>query len=163
MENANRKMDVSPNGGNDNLKLKMKEFDLTDLSFIKKIVGAEQERLKKLSEIGELTSFFFQLPEYETSLLVWKGMELSAVRANLEKIIELLEKIPDEAWTNDSIEEALMSYIRAKEYKTGEYLWPMRASLSGQKASPGPFDIAEVLGREETVKRMQVAIDKITA
>jgi glutamyl-tRNA synthetase len=137
------------------------EINSLPKTFIKKIIALEQERLKKLSDIAEVTKFFFNLPEYEASLLVWKNMELPSIKKNLENVIEILEKITNESWTNNSIEEALMSYITARELKTGEYLWPMRASLSGQKASPSPFDIAEVLEKKETLKRINIAINKI--
>ena len=129
--------------------------------FIKKIVKLEQERLKRLSEIAELTKFFFVgQPEYEAELLVWKKMTLTEVRKNLEKIYELLEKIPNDFWTDDSIEDAVMTYIKAKELKVGEYLWPMRAALTGQPTSPGPFEVAEILGKEETLQRIKKAIKK---
>ncbi len=132
-------------------------------NFIKKVVALEQERLKKLSEIGELTELFFvDKLEYPAELLVWKKMEKNQVKNNLEKIHELLEKIPDENWTNDSIEEDIKSYIEAKNERVGEYLWPMRVALTGREASPSPFDVAEVLGKEESLKRIKQAINKLT-
>ncbi len=130
--------------------------------YTKKIIALEQERLKKLSEIGELTEFFFiDKLEYDTDLLVWKKMTKEQVKNNLEQVHEQLEKIPNENWTNDSIEDALISYIKVKELKVGEILWPMRVALTGRKASPGPFDVAEVLGKEESLKRINTAINKL--
>jgi glutamyl-tRNA synthetase len=129
--------------------------------FIKKVISLEQERLKKLSEIGELTEFFFvDKLEYPEDLLAWKKLTVKQAKKNLEKICELLEKIPQDCWTNDSIEESIMSYLKSKELRVGEYLWPMRVALTGRKASPGPFDVAEVLGREESLKRIKRAIIK---
>jgi glutamyl-tRNA synthetase len=142
-------------------KTKKQKNKKTD--FIKKVIKLEQERLKKLSEIGELTEFFFvDKLEYPAELLVWKKMENNQVKKNLEKIHELLEKIPEGNWTNDSIEEDLKSYIEAKNERVGEYLWPMRAALTGREASPSPFDVAEVLGKEECLKRIKQAINKLT-
>ncbi len=130
--------------------------------YTKKIIALEQERLKKLSEIGELTEFFFvDKLEYSSELLIWKKMTNEKVKKNLEKVYELLNKIPRENWTNDSIEDALISHIQAKKEKVGNYLWPMRAALTGRKASPGPFDVAEVLGREESLKRIKEGITKL--
>lgn len=129
--------------------------------FLKKVVGVEQERLKKLSEIGEATKFFFTDElEYEKDLLAWKKITAEEAQKNLEKIYELLEKIPEENWTNDSIEDCLISYLQAAELRIGEYLWPMRISLCGQKNSPGPFDIAEILGKSETMEKIETAINK---
>ncbi|MEA3464308.1 MAG: glutamate--tRNA ligase [Patescibacteria group bacterium] len=132
------------------------------IEYTKKIIGLEQERLKKLSEIGELTEFFFvDKLEYPAELLIWKKITAEETKKNLEKVYELLEKIPEENWTNDSIEDALISYIQAKKEKVGNYLWPMRAALTGREASPGPFDVAEVLGKEESLKRIKEAINKL--
>lgn len=134
-------------------RLRMAEYS-------KKVIALEQERLKKLSEIGELTEFFFvNNLEYPAELLIWKSLTAEQISMNLEKVSDLLEKIPEENWTDDSIEDALMTYIKAKEFKVGDYLWPMRAALTGRKASPGPFDVAEVLGREESLQRINYAVD----
>jgi len=145
----------------DNLT-KTQKHKNTKTHFIKKVVALEQERLKKLSEIGELTEFFFvDKLEYPAELLIWKKLTSKEVKANLEKVYELLNKIPDENWTNDSIEDALITYIKAKEEKVGNYLWPMRACLTGRQASPGPFDVAEVLGKKISLNRIKEGINKL--
>jgi len=146
---------------NDNLEFKNKLTDkIIGIGFIKKIIGLEQERLKRLSEIGELTEFFFcGKVEYPVELLSWKKLTIERAKENLKIIHHLLEKIPEENWTNDSIEEDIVSYLRAKELKIGEYLWPMRVALTGRKASPSPFDVAEVLGKEESLKRIKAAME----
>jgi glutamyl-tRNA synthetase len=129
------------------------------IDYIKNIVRLEQERLKKLSEIGELTEFFFvDKLEFPEELLAWKKLTVEQAKENLKIIHELLEKIPEENWTNDSIEEGIMNYLNLKELKVGEYLWPMRVALTGRKASPSPFDVAEVLGKGESLKRIRVLI-----
>ncbi|MDP2767613.1 MAG: glutamate--tRNA ligase, partial [Candidatus Methanoperedens sp.] len=130
--------------------------------YAKKAIALEQERLKKLSEIGELTEFFFvENLEYPAELLIWKNLPKEKIKNNLEQVCEQLEKIPEENWTNDSIEEQLMSHIQLKGGKVGEYLWPLRAALTGRQASPGPFDVAEVLGKEESLKRITEAVNKL--
>lgn len=130
--------------------------------YAKKVIALEQERLKKLSEIGELTEFFFvEKPEYPAELLIWKNLPKEKIKNNLKQVCEQLEKIPEENWTNNSIEEGLTSYIQSKGGKVGEYLWPLRAALTGRQASPGPFDVAEVLSREESLKRVKEAINKL--
>ncbi len=130
-----------------------------DFNYIKKVVDLEQERMKRLEEVGELTRFFFEAElVYESRLLIWKKISLDEVRNNLKIIHELLEKIPEDNWTDDSIEEGIMSYLKAKNLKVGEYLWPMRAALTGRQASPGPFAVAEVLGKEKSLKRINEAI-----
>lgn len=138
----------------DNLE-KTKEKNKKTKDFVKKVIGLEQERMKKLSEIGELTEFFFvDKLEYDENILAWKKMTLADAKNNLKTVYEILDKIEEKNWTEKSIEEALMSYIKVKELKVGEYLWPMRVALTGKKASPGPFEVAGVLGKEETLKRV---------
>src|SRR3989339_506720 len=128
--------------------------------FIKKVVAIEQERLKKISDITEATKFFFVDDlNYEKDILAWRKMSAKEAQVNLSIVYKLLEKIPEENWTNDSIEDGLMTYLQAKELRVGEYLWPMRVALCGQKASPGPFDIAEILGKSETMKRIEKSIN----
>jgi len=139
-----------------------KNQDKFGYDYIKKVVYLEQERLKKLSEIGELTEFFFTDEiSYRPELLVWKKMTLTEAKNNLQMIFELLEKIPDSEWTDDSLKEAIRDFLQVKGLKTGEYLWPLRASLTGRAASPGPFAVAEVLGKERSLKRINQAIKKI--
>ena len=137
----------------------LKQWEDKGEKYIKNVIRLERERLKKLSDIAEATEFFFaDKLKYEPGLLIWKKLDSKQVKKNLEEVYEQLEKIPEKNWTNDSIEDALMSYVKAKEAKVGDYLWPMRASLTGRQASPGPFDVAEVLGKEITLERIKFAI-----
>jgi len=133
-----------------------------DLNFIKQVVGLAHDRLKKLSEIGELSEFIFlKKPNYEKDLLIWKHNTEEKMKQNLIEVGEVLEHIPAEDWTKYSIEEALFSHIKAKELNVGEMLWPMRVALTGRKASPGPFEVAEVLGKNKSLERVKVAINKL--
>lgn len=134
----------------------------SDKDYVAKVVKLFQERLKMFYEIGELSDFFFT-PElsYNHELLIWKKLTAEEVKNNLEQVYAELEKIPEENWTQHSIEDALITYIKAKDAKVGDFLWPMRVSLSGKKASPGPFEIAEVLGKEESLKRVKQGIEKL--
>jgi glutamyl-tRNA synthetase len=130
--------------------------------FLLGVVRAEQERLKKLSDIAEATKFFFlDELDFDPMLLLWKKMIRSEAKENLGTIHSLLEKIPESNWTDDSIEDAIVTYLKAKELKVGTYLWPMRVALTGQKASPGPFQVAEVLGKKETLDRVDKSIKKL--
>jgi glutamyl-tRNA synthetase len=126
---------------------------------IKNVISLEQERLKKLSEIGELSDFFFREEiEYESDLLVWKKLEKEIIKNNLSELLEEVEKIAEENWEKDKIEELIIKFLKDNNKGIGDYLWPMRVSLSGKKASPGPFEIAWVLGRTNTVNRIKKAI-----
>ena len=136
-----------------------------DFEYAKKIVALEQERIKKLSEIGEITQFFFTDElKYEPELLVWnppageaRKMNLKDVKNNLELLEKELSEIGD--FSQKTLQEPIM--LLTKKYGVGELLWPLRVALTGQKASPGPFEIMEVLGKEKTLKRVKKAIKKV--
>lgn len=126
--------------------------------YLKQVAALEQERLKKLSRIGELTEFFFlDKPEYEPELLVWKKLSLSELKQNLKIVKEALETV--DSFKQDKLQEVLMPL--AEKYGKGDLLWPLRACLTGKKASPGPFEIMEVLGKQKTLKRIDAAVAKL--
>ncbi len=139
--------------------------------YLKKIIALYQERLKKLSEISELTDFFFKDKlNYEKGLLRWKNAPEEETQHLLDKLLEILSKIKENEWDKQSLENVLMpeaeklpvSRFQEKgEVKQvgdrGKLLWPLRVALSGKKASAGPFEIAEILGKNKTLKRIKEA------
>lgn len=142
--------------------LKLANEEKKKKSYIKKVIALEQERLKKLSDIASVTKLFFtDNLDYDADLLIWKKLTAAEVKSNLQIARELLERIPSDVWTHHSVGDALKTHIEAKQLKTGDYLWPMRVALTGEKASPGPFEVAEVLGKEESLKRISEALKKL--
>lgn len=144
----------------ENLKLTSNPAKKTD-EFITKVVKSEQERLKKLIEIGELTEFLFKDEiEYDANLLVWKKTNLDEMKVNLQKVYDFLEKISEENWNRENLEGNVIEYLKSNDLKIGDHLWPTRVALSGKQASPGPFEIADVLGKVETLARIKKGILK---
>jgi glutamyl-tRNA synthetase len=131
-------------------------------NFLKKVLQVEQSRLKNLVELPELINFFF-LEDliYDKELLIWKKLNLEKVKNNLEELKEILVNIQENDWKEKKLEEKLISYIKNKELKVGDYLWPLRISLTGLKNSPGPFEVADILGKNESLKRLENAISII--
>ncbi|MBX4191723.1 MAG: glutamate--tRNA ligase [Candidatus Doudnabacteria bacterium] len=124
--------------------------------FLLKIVKLEQERLKKLSEIGERVKYFFEEPQYDPDLLVWKKSDRGVIKQNLEILLEFLK-------ANDPSEEKIKHFIEDNNLKTGELLWPLRVALTGMDASPGPFEIMDAFmslpnGKEIILGRVEKAI-----
>lgn len=129
-----------------------------NFDYAKKIVALEQERLKKLSEIGKLTEFFFvDKLDYPAELLIWKKLSLEEVKKNLEILEKTLAKTSN--FDKKTLEGTLAPLT--EKHGTGDILWPLRVALTGRKASPGPYEIMEVLGKERTLKRIEEAIGKI--
>jgi glutamyl/glutaminyl-tRNA synthetase len=127
-------------------------------NYLKKVLFIEKERLNNLSEVGENNKFFFQDLEYEKDLLNWKNMSPDDLKNSLKKSAEILENIAVENWTKENLEKVL---LEAAGEKRGELLWPLRAALTGEKKSPSPFEVAWVLGKEKSLKRLVNALNLI--
>jgi len=126
-----------------------------DSDTLVKIVSIYQERLKKLSEIVDLADFFFKDKlDYDKDMLKWKEMSDKETKNCLDKIEKLLSKTGE--WKKEKLEEALLEEAE-KGKSRGELLWPLRVALTAKEASAGPFEIAEILGKEKTLKRIQEA------
>lgn len=134
--------------------------------FLEKVVLLEQERLVKLSEIGERVSYFFQEPDYEARILVWKKSNAESAKKNLIALKEFLEKTLSDNFTREYLEESIKKFIAENSLTNGEVLWPLRVALSGQEASPGPFEIMEAFGaladgKTRILMRIETAISRL--
>ncbi len=108
---------------------------------------------------GELASLFSN-PVLDSALLTQKG-QIDTTRTHLEALTVLLRKLPDMPTIEES-KEALMTYVDGIPKEAGgrgAALWPLRYALSGQERSPDPFTLISILGKEESLSRIQTAID----
>jgi glutamyl-tRNA synthetase len=137
----------------------METKESVDIKFIEKIVSISQQRLKKLTEIVEYSSFFFKKKlDYEKNLLIWKETSDEETLKNIDKIENILLKI--EKWTNDNLEKEIMNEAE-KTGDRGKILWPLRAALTGEKSSPGPIEILEIMGKEKSIERIKQAKQRL--
>ncbi len=122
-----------------------------------RIMPLARERMKKLSDISEF-GYFFKEPEYDRGLLIWKNRSGEEVKKSLEEVGRIIE----EKGVGD--EKKLRGELDALGEKLGDRglaYWPFRVALSGLKASPDPVNIAEILGKERTLKRIGKAKEKL--
>ena len=112
--------------------------------------------VKTMTEAGEL-DLFFKMPEYDKTKLLFKNVLQEKIVENLQKAISELEKIEEKDFVLENIKNSLMSIALTLESR-GELLHPVRYALSGQDKSPDPFIIASILGKHETLQRLQKAI-----
>jgi len=126
------------------------KLDLKPNSKNLKIIALLKERLTKLSDFQSQAGFFYELPDFPSDWLPWKDNTKEEAKTFLQMIYDLGSKIG----------EAPVR-ILADKWGRGEVLWPLRVALSGQKASPGPFEIMAVLGKRETLRRIRLAIGKL--
>ncbi len=132
-----------------------------DKILIKKAVLLYRERMKTLSEISELADYLFKNKIiYDKELLRWKGMNDEDLRESLDIIYNIMFKIKNEDWNEENLKNVLMPEAEKKESR-GVLLWPLRVALTGKKASAGPFEVADALGKEKTLERIKKAKEKI--
>lgn len=130
------------------------------VEYIENAVLLYQERLKKLSEIAELTDLFFKENlSYGAELLKWKQMDNKEIISSLNKSFDLISQIKE--FNKDNVTQVLMGEAE-KMKNRGDLLWPLRVALTGKKNSAGPVDILIILGKEKALGRIKKAIDKLT-
>lgn len=130
------------------------------LEIVEPMVRLYQERIKKLSEVSELLDFFFKKPEYSAGQLVWKDVSKEDISKALQELKTLLQSIEEKNWNKETLETIVMPHAE-KHGSRGVWLWPMRVALTGKEASAGPFEVAAVLGKKETLERLTVAREKL--
>ncbi|WP_455957751.1 glutamate--tRNA ligase [Anaerotignum lactatifermentans] len=131
----------------------------TDLD-LKKIAALLQKRLETLNDIPGLVEFFMTLPEYGTELYTHKKMKTNdeIALSSLEAALPVLENLED--WNTTSIHDALMALVGELGIKNGQLLWPVRTALSGEPTSPGgAMELADILGKEESLRRIRKGIE----
>jgi glutamyl-tRNA synthetase len=141
----------------------MKEVIKKDLDFTK-IAAMIKTRIEIWPDIAEMIDFFEEVPAYETEIYKHKKMKTDeeSSLAVLKDLKPILEAQKD--YSNDALYAALQDYIKAKEYKNGYVLWPIRIALSGKAMTPcGATELMEVIGKEETLDRLNKAIEKLEA
>ena len=122
-----------------------------------------QQRCEVLGEISEQIDFIDAVPEYDTELYTNKKMKTTPETSlqALTMMLPTLEALAD--YHKDAIHEALFALIAEKEVKNGFMLYPLRVALSGKQFTPGGgIELAAILGKEETVKRIKAAIAKLS-
>ena len=129
---------------------------------LRRIAAMVKTRIEKLPDIAEHIDFFETMPEYDISMYTHKKMKTDAAGSlqTIEDVLPLLERQED--YSNDALYETLSKYVTDKGVKTGFVMWPLRTALSGKQMTPaGATEIMEVLGKEETLRRLQAAAEKI--
>jgi len=134
-----------------------KDYDL------KKIAAMVKTRIEIFPDIKELIDFFEEVPEYDVSMYTHKKMKTTAETslAVLKEVLLLLKAQED--YSNDALYAMLSAYVAEKGYKNGYVMWPIRTATSGKQMTPcGATEIMEVIGKEESIARIEKAIDKLS-
>ena len=121
-----------------------------------------QGRTEVFERVPEMVSFLRDMPEYENELYFNKKMKTSAETAApvLKMVRPVLEGIDD--WKEDVIHDRVMEKIAESGMKNGAVLWPLRIAISGLANTPGgAFEIAYLLGKKETLRRLDAAVARL--
>lgn len=133
----------------------------TDIDYVK-LASILKQRTTKLTDIPEKIDFFKALPDYEKELFYNKKSKTNAENAPtmLQAVFDELKALP--SWDHDSIHEALIGLAQKLEVKNGTVMWPARISVAGKTVTPGgAIEILELLGRDESLRRMEIGLDKL--
>ena len=149
------------------------EFTEVAMPYYKKVFGDKempykkfaeilQKRVTQLTQIPEMLDFFAELPEYSKDLFVNKKSKTNLENAPvvLREAYERLKALPE--WTAEPIHDCLINMAKEKELKNGTVMWPVRIAAAGKAVTPGgAIEILDILGREETMRRLEIGLEKL--
>lgn len=131
---------------------------------LKHIAEMVKSRIETFTDIPEMIDFFQAVPDdYDTEMYTHKKMKTDAATSLkvLTDTLPILEEQSD--YSNDALYQTLSAYVEREGVKTGYVMWPLRTALSGKAVTPaGATEIMEVIGKEETLKRILAAIEKLS-
>lgn len=134
-----------------------KDFDLY------KIADLVKSRIETFLDIKDMIDFFEELPDYSLDLFTNKKSKTNPENSLeiLQGQLELLEELED--YSKEGIQACINKYIEDKEMNKRKGLWPIRIAVSGKQVTPGgAFEIIEILGKEESIRRIKLAIERLS-
>lgn len=147
-------------------------FYETALPYIRSVIHREMDfrriaemvktRIEVFPDIPGHIDFLEELPEYDTAMYAHKKMKSTEESAGevLTEILPRLEAAED--YSNDALYELLLAYVAEKGCKNGYVMWPLRTAVSGKQMTPGgATELMELLGKEETLRRIRIGIAKL--
>lgn len=129
---------------------------------LRKIAELVKTRIETFLDIKEKIDFFEELPDYDTAMYTHKKMKTNSENSLqvLEDLLPEFEKMDD--YSVENIEKVIMGYIAEKGIKNGQGLWPVRTAVSGKQSTPGgAYEIMNILGKEESLRRIKIGIEKL--
>ncbi len=128
------------------------------------IAALLQQRTEVLTDIPEKLDFFDELPEYDTALYVHKKSKTDEAGSleTLRAMLPVLEALPE--WNDESILAAMTGMAEKLGCKNAKVMWPVRIAAAGKAVTPGgAVEICRILGRDETLRRIRIGIEKLSA
>lgn len=138
---------------------KIKKVITKDID-IKAIADLVKTRIEVFPDIAEKIDFFEDLPTYEVSMYTHKKMKTNTENSK-EVLLDLLPRLEElEEFNHGTLEAVVKAYVAERECKNGLALWPLRTAVSGKQMTPGgAYEIMEILGKEESLRRIRKGIE----
>jgi len=129
---------------------------------IGKVAKLLHRRISHLDQIPEMIDFFEAISDYDVNLFQNKKSK-STFESSVDILSEVMNKLSNTiVWTYDSLHEILINVANEREMKNASVMWPIRIAISGKLVTPGgAIEILEILGKEESLKRIEKAIKKL--
>ena len=140
------------------LKELLVDFGLDDIN------SGETEIVKRggyktLKEAAEHILKLRKTPEYDSTILIFKKSNKEKTKKGMQYTVESIQGSED--WTADNLQIVLSKVVEETGLENGDVYWPIRVALSGEERSPSPVELMLALGKEESIKRIKVGLDKL--
>ncbi|MFA4872465.1 MAG: glutamate--tRNA ligase [Patescibacteria group bacterium] len=129
--------------------------------YMQSVAALLQTRLVVLKDIGQDLEYLFDRPFYDASLLIGKGEQRDTAIAHLIETKEYFHTMPENMFKAPDFDTTLKAWIKDTQRTNSQILWPLRVALSGKEQSPSPFELMNILGKDETIKRIENAIESL--
>lgn len=135
-----------------------------DFERLLKVTPLLQVRLKTLNDVVDMAGFFFadwskfQAPSQD--ILIQKKMDADNTKIVLEKSLEVIQSLED--FSHEAQHSAMQQLAESIGLKNGQVFGSLRAAVSGQQVSPPTFETMEILGKAESIRRIQLALDSLS-
>ncbi|WP_159949652.1 glutamate--tRNA ligase [Polaribacter septentrionalilitoris] len=131
---------------------------IAEKDYVQKVVSSVKERAIFIQDFWGLSSFFFVSPKEYDGKNVKKNWKEGTPEL-MKELIDIINSIED--FSSENTEKEIKEWISGKEIGFGKVMQPLRLSLVGKLAGPHLFDIIAMIGKEETIKRLENAIEKL--
>jgi len=134
-------------------------------SYTKKILSELKTRVKKLSELKDLTHFFYnETGKIKMEVMLNQKMKVESTddaKSSLELALDVITNKDIDFESIESIKTVFIEEIKAAEKKNGQVLWPVRVALSNEQFSPGALELLHILGKEKSIERIEKVLKEI--
>ncbi|MDO8511755.1 MAG: glutamate--tRNA ligase [bacterium] len=127
--------------------------------YLMRLIQIERERITLLKEVPGLVLDTISNPVLDSEKIAWKKDDKNIAKDALEFLLDKMGQLSAETWSDfEMLQSSIMKIVDKSEKGRATMLWPMRYALSGKEKSAGPQELAWLLGKDETIKRMREAV-----